>query len=302
MKRKEFAKMRKALLEDERIGKIAENPKRLAFLRAIEDRGDDDETDFLDDFVDSQDASDSQSQSQIEGQEITQVIGSQPEGIMGPPKRKLGADSDTENRLPPHLRRTNTGKRPSNLSEIRESLSSLIDEPNAMVQAHGASDSESDLEIEGEDTGNKQKEKENRDPFAPRRTNSIPVVDRISLKRASSNASISMSTKLAFAASSATSGFKVPPLLRRATTNSSITSGSGSSVSGTERTAASIKDDGKTAAKKATKSSGVNYFARENERRVALKEGEKRREQKRFKGAEGRRNAVLGLFGKGKFD
>jgi mediator of replication checkpoint protein 1 len=300
MKRKEFAKMRKALLEDERIGKIAENPKRLAFLRAIEDRGDNDDVDFLADFDDSQSTSDSQSQSQTGQQDVIQVNSSQPTATMGPPKRKLGSDTATENRLPPHLRRTKAGKKPSNLSEIRESLSSLIEEPNAMVQSHDFSDSESDLEIEG-DMRNAQKEKENRDPFAPRRRKSHPVVDRISLKRASSS-SVSTSVKLAFAASTVASAFKVPALLRRATTNSSITSGSGSSVSGTERMSGAFGDDGKTAAKKATKSSGVNYFARENERRVALKEGEKRREQKRFKGAEGRRKAVGGLFGNGKFE
>src|SRR5258706_2675671 len=54
MKRREFAKMRKALLEDERIGKIAENPKKLAFLHAIEDRDEDDEVDFLEEFVESE--------------------------------------------------------------------------------------------------------------------------------------------------------------------------------------------------------------------------------------------------------
>ena len=49
-KRREFAKMRKALLENENVGKIAEDPKKLAFLRAIEDReeDDDEELDFLD--------------------------------------------------------------------------------------------------------------------------------------------------------------------------------------------------------------------------------------------------------------
>lgn len=39
--------MRKALLADEKVGQIAEDPKKLAFLRAIEDREDDDDLDFL---------------------------------------------------------------------------------------------------------------------------------------------------------------------------------------------------------------------------------------------------------------
>jgi mediator of replication checkpoint protein 1 len=50
------------------------------------------------------------------------------------------------------------------------------------------------------------------------------------------------------------------------------------------------------------KNSGVHYFARESERRAAVVKTEKRREQKRFKGAEVRRKAVGGLFGGGKFE
>lgn len=326
MKRREFAKMRKALLEDEAIGKIAENPKKLAFLRAIEDRGGDDEMDFLDDFADSQDMGDSQSQSQAEAsEEVSQVDDSQPgsvpASIMGPPKRKLSSDADPANRLPPNQRRTKPTKRPSNLSEIRESLSSLIEAPNAVLAAAESSDSEvdadadadSELEIENAPKATRQgekkhKEKENRDPFAPRRSNSISVVDRISLKRASSS-NLSTSARLAFAASSSTPGFKVPALLRRATTNSSISSvsssslsGAGSSVSGMERSAGGFADDGRAVAKKAGKNSGVQYMARENERKIKLVEGEKKREEKRWKGAVGRRKVVGGLFGMGKFE
>lgn len=304
MKRKEFAKMRKALLEDERIGKIAENPKKMAFLRAIEDRGEEEEMDFLDDFVDPEDAIHSQSQGEDSQQETSQINNSQQDSAMGPPKRKLPADSQPADRLPPHLRRTKPAKRPSNLSEVRESLSSLIDEPNALAASHGSSDSESDAE-DGDDDSTKtkqsRKEKENRDPFASRRSSNVAVVDRISLKRQSSS-SLSNSTRLAFAISSSAPGFKVPPLLRRATTNSSITSTTGSSVSSTERAAGGSGDDGKGFAKKAGRNSGVHYFARETERKLAVKQGEKRREERRFKGAEGRRKAIGNLFGKGQFE
>lgn len=298
MKRKEFAKMRKALLADERIGKIAENPKRQAFLRAIEDRGSDDEIGFLDDFAEQDESTDSQSQSQNEEHRVPD---SQPE-VMGPPKRKRSADAaETENRLPPHLRRTKATQKPSNLSEIRESLSSLIEEPNAMITpTESESESEDELEIDGELS---VKDKENRDPFALRRTN-IATIDRIALKRASSS-SVSTSTRLAFAASSSTPGFKVPPLLRRATTNSlASTSSSNSSVSGgvsgMERMAGGA---GESATKRGGgRNSGVHYFARESERRAAVVKTEKRREQKLFKGAEDRRKVVGGLFRGGKFE
>ena len=78
-KQREFMRMRKALLEDENIGKIGEyrpqsgylkrmltrsaalNPKKLAFLRAIEDRDQEEQFDFLDKAVDpSQDLAESQ--------------------------------------------------------------------------------------------------------------------------------------------------------------------------------------------------------------------------------------------------
>jgi len=302
MKQREFAKMRKALLADERIGKIAENPKQQAFLRAIEDRGSEDEMDFLDDFKEQDETTDSQSQSQAED-ESQRVPNSQPDVAMGPPKRKRSDVTEPENRAAPHLRRTKPEKKPTNLSEIRESLSSLIEEPNSMAVPAPESDTEDELEIEGESeqTG---KDKENRNPFAPRRTN-VPIIDRISLKRASSS-SLSTSARLAFAASSSAPGFKVPPLLRRATTNNSIASGSSSTnssvtggVSATERMAGGSSEGIKRGA---GKNSGVHYFARETERKAAVIKTEKRREQKRFKGAEIRRKVVGGLFGGGKFE
>jgi len=302
MKRREFAKMRKALLADERIGKIAENPKRQAFLRAIEDRGSEDEMDFLDDFAEQEEGTDSQSQSQGEGSQ--QVVPDSQPTEMGPLKRKHSDDSADAERPPPHLRRTKPAKKPSNLSEIRESLSNLIEEPNSIIApADSGSESDDDLEIEGDDLGSrKEKDKENRDPFALRRKN-VAIIDRISLKRASSN-TVSNSARLAFAASSTTPGFKVPPLLRRATTNNSLASSTSSSVSGgmsgTERMAGGAGSDG--VKRGGAKNSGVHFFAREAERRAAVVKTEKRREQKLVKGAQVRRKVVGGLFGGGKFE
>jgi mediator of replication checkpoint protein 1 len=300
MKRKEFAKMRKALLADERIGKIAENPKRQAFLRAIEDRGSGDETGFLDDFADQDGTVNSQSQSQSEE---PRVPDSQPE-VMCPPKRKHSAETtEAEQRLPPHLRRTKSAQKPSNLFEIRESLSCLIEEPNAMITpTESGSESEEELEIQGEPKG-----KENHNPFALRRTN-IATIDRIALKRASSS-SVSASTRLAFAVSSSTPGFKVPPLLRRATTNNCVASASAASsssssvsggVSGIERSAGGSGDG--AIKRGGGKNSGVHYFAREAERKATVVKTQKRREQKRSKGAEVRRKVVGRLFGGGKFE
>jgi mediator of replication checkpoint protein 1 len=313
MKRRDFAKMRKALLEDERIGKIAENPKRAAFLRAIEDRGSDDEMDWLDDTVVGVDEAVGGSQalsredSQQEG-EVLVVPDSQGESgeVMGPPKRKAGVEHTA--RLPPNLRRTAApeSKRPSSLSEVRASLSSLIEDPNTIVvpndsesESEAEHNDDNDDEIDGLDvTKGKSKGKENFDPFA--RRNTTKVVDRISLahNRSSSSNTNSASTRLAFAVSSAASSFKVPALLRRATTNSSITS-SGSSSGGAGKN--SVGGNGGGGAKRGSVG-GVRFFEREEQKMKSVVEGQKKREEKLLKGVEARRRNVGGLFGKGKFE
>lgn len=288
MKRREFAKMRKALLEDEQIGKIAENPKRAAFLRAIEDRGDDQDMIFLDDeIVDAENAASSQPVANDEkSQDATVVPNSQPETATSAIKRK--ATTEPQARLPPNLRRTKAlaSKRPTSLSEIRASVSSLIDDPNAMHAP--AEDSDSDIEVEGTESADSGKGKENHDPFARRHAGSA-VVDRISLKRQAST-EMSSATRLAFAASSGTSGFKVPPLLRRATTNSSSASSASFGAGAT--------GDSKAAPKKGK---GVAFFTREEERTKDIREGERKRQERLLKGVEGRRKAIGGLFGRGSF-
>jgi mediator of replication checkpoint protein 1 len=292
-KRAEFAKMRKALLSDERIGKIAENPKRQAFLRAIEDQRDDDEMDFLDEYREVEDT-ESQSQTQDEDSQH-RVPNSQPTDMGPPPPRESANASDPSVRPPAALRRTKPARKPANLSEVRESLSSLIEEPNTLVQTVDlGSDSEDELEIDGE-PGKEGGQKENRNPFALRRT-STAVIDRTLVKRQSSS-TLSASTRLAFSASTAAATFKVPALLRKATTNSSIASTT--STVGMERMAGGASDGVRRGG---SRTSGVNFFARENERKANVVKVEKRREQKRMKGAEGRRKAVGGLLGSGKFE
>ncbi|KAI9647805.1 hypothetical protein NHQ30_004193 [Ciborinia camelliae] len=298
-KRAVEAKKRKALLADEKLGKIAQNPKREAFLRAIEDRGSDDEMCFLDDFQERDDTSDSQSQTQND--ESQQPQQNQAGEVMGPPPKRKHSDDTGYVRPPPHLRRT--GKKPSNLSEVRESLSSLIEDPHAMSTSIDiGSDSEDDLEIEG---GPEQESQKNRDPFAVRRTG-ISIIDRLQLKRKSSSNVAANNERLAFAAPSSQPGHRVVPLLRKATTNSSILSGTSSTgvstgMSATERMAGG-KDEGSGIRRGGGKNSGVNSFVRESERRAMMDKKEKRREQKKFKGVESRRKAVGGLFGKGTFD
>ncbi|KAG9241893.1 MRC1-like domain-containing protein [Calycina marina] len=301
-KRAKFAKIQKALMADEKIGKLVENKKAQAFFRALEDRDSEDEMDFLEDFKEQEDPLESQSQSQSQSGEDSQqrVPDSQPDVTMRPPLTKRS--DGPAMRLPPSMRRTKLDKKPTNLAEIRESLSSLIEEPNNMLaEQHSDSDSEDEPAIEGAPGDDlaprQQKDKENRDPFALRRTN-INIIDRISLKRQSSSF-LSASTRLAFSAASSNPGFKVPPLLRRATTNSSITSdssvGAGAAM---ERMAGGMESVVKRGG---GKHSGVNFYVRESERRAVVVKTEKRREQRRFKGAKARRKIVSGILGAGKF-
>lgn len=312
MKQKEFAKMRKALLADERIGKIAENPKRQAFLRSIEDRNSDDEMDFdepLTQMEDETQASGPQDQQSVEGAEQS-TLESVADSTRGSLKRKASdEESAPVSRLPPHLRRTTMEKRPASLAEIRDSLSFLIEEPNSLASHAGADESDDELDIDNassattEAPASRDANKENRQPFQARRSSaSMAVIDRISLKRNSSlgttTSTTTSTTRLAFASDTISSAplFRVPALLRRATTNSGLSA----SISHTERLAGGA--EAKTLKRTASKSSGVNYFARESERQKQLLVGEQRREQRIVKGATRRRNVVGDLLGRGSFD
>ncbi|PNP79628.1 hypothetical protein FNYG_06974 [Fusarium nygamai] len=282
MKRRQFAKMQKALFSDERVKKIAENPGNQAFLRTIEDRGSDDEMDFLDapeEIVES-----SQSQSQDESSEAQTVPDSQPQKVLGP----------TGNRVPSYLRRTKDGKKPSNIGEVRETLSDLLEEPHGSVIP--ATEVGSDSEGEENTTTETRSDKEN-DTSNPRRGR-VAVVDRISLKR---NGSSNVSTgRLAFATASSSS-FKVPALLRRATTNSFVSSTVSTTSSGSPVPASGFGEEAKIK-KGASKKSGVHAFARDSERRAKLEQSERKREERKIKGAERRVGVVGGLLGKGSFE
>ncbi|KAI1081069.1 MRC1-like domain-containing protein [Whalleya microplaca] len=320
MKRRQFAKMQKALFADERIGKIAENPRNAAFLKSIEDRNDsDDEWDINESYAGADSAAESaESQSQdaaaaVAQQEPEAIPDSQPPADANGRKRARADDNgDHAARPPPNARRTRNGARPSSLSEVQRTLSSLLEDPNASIipATDLGSDSEEESERQPTTSSSPNKENRRRGPASSK----VAVVDRIALKRnASSNASgvtDTGSARLAFAAPSSTAagaaGFRVPALLRRATTNSLISNSSASSTSSTTggQTGMASKAgaaDGKLK-KSAGKRSGVNYFARENERLAKVAEVEKRREARKWKGVEGRSKDVRGLFGGGKFE
>ncbi|KAJ4396461.1 hypothetical protein N0V93_000680 [Gnomoniopsis smithogilvyi] len=293
MKRRQFAKMQKALFADERISKVAENPRNQAFMRTIEDIGSDEEMDFLFE-PEPQPQPDSLGESQ---ENNTTVPDSQPAAtaavggsMAAPPKR-----------APANERRTKTDRRPATLGEIRETLSNLLDDPSSNTVI-SATDFSSASESEGEDSSSN---KENALPRNPRRGG--PVVDRISLKRqgSSNTSSTTGGGRMAFAApsnSASNGGFKVPALLRKATTNSLISTGSSAAGSAPGNGSGGGFGDEAKIKKNAGKRSGISYLARETDRRAKMVEVEKRREERKFKMVEGRGKAVGGLFGKGTFE
>lgn len=290
-KQKEFAKMRKALLEDESIGKIAQNPKKSAFLRAIEDRDDDPDLDFL---------GAPGFQFEVEGSESTESV-SVPDSQQvatttatiaqpNPLKRKhISTNSqEKENRPPLRLRRTttnDTARKPVSLAEIRDSVSFLIDEPHAIPESQfSASESE---------------DEDNRARHAPAHR---AIIDRLSLSRETSsiNSSAESSGALAFHAPSAVShqpGFRVPSLIRRATSNLSAKTSTTNSTTSSGTTA---PVEGTGVRRGGSGKSNIHYQAREAERRAALEKAEERRREKvRKRVVKGSSRSVLGVLGVG---
>ncbi|RVX67056.1 hypothetical protein B0A52_08299 [Exophiala mesophila] len=154
-KRREFAKMRQELLKDEAVGKIAEDKKKEAFLRSIEDR-----EEFSDDDAGGfNDGAEPEEESQAEEPEIQSMepdleadtSKEKPTRAQGPTKQPLtAAPASKLNQM-----RRGTGRvanpasvRPLTLAEIRESVSFLVEEPDSQASMIdlGLSDSEDESE------------------------------------------------------------------------------------------------------------------------------------------------------------
>ncbi|ROT41215.1 hypothetical protein SODALDRAFT_330932, partial [Sodiomyces alkalinus F11] len=320
LKRRQFAKMQKALFADERIKKMAEKPGNQAFLRTIEDRGSDEEMDFLDIGPDPMDVDVENSHNSSSSSQDQTVPDSQPQAESRAP---LGTAGNRGFANPRRTKDAKKKKKPSNIGEIRESLSSLLEEPEAPVipvTEVGSDSSEGeDDEVSGRSAAAAAASRSDKENTSPRGRNrrrtgmgsrpaAAGIIDRMSLKRESSS-NASTHSRVAFARSAAggsgSSGFKVPALLRRATTNSLSLGGSASTTTTTTSTTAGRHsgagfDEG-VIKKAAGKRSTISALARETERRAAMAQGEKRREAKKWKGAEMRGKAFGGLIGAGKF-
>jgi mediator of replication checkpoint protein 1 len=307
MKRRQFAKMQKALYADERVKKMAKNPGNQAFLRAMQDQESDDEMNLLDMGEPAEEEQTSTATPPHNDEDQT-VPDSQP--------RKALGDAAENHRAPAHLRRTKDGKKPAHIGEVRQTLSSLLEERESSIipATQAGSDSERDDE-EGDEVIRPSSFRSDKENDAPNpRRGRVAVVDRISLKR--NNSSNVSASRLAFATNGPTSSaIKIPAFLRRASSAASSSLGSvatATTSSTTPGAAGGFVDEGKI--KKPTGArgrSGIHGFgsartgagmAAESEAMAKVRESERRRQEKRARGAERRMGAVGGLLGKGSFE
>ncbi|ORX97109.1 MRC1-like domain-domain-containing protein [Clohesyomyces aquaticus] len=293
-KQRQFQQMHRAFLSDERIKTIAENPKKSAFLRSVEDREDDPDYQFLDapmamDVDTSQESTTSGDIIAIpdsQTAEPTTTAAALP--AANPLKRKSTDSQDKENRPPPHARRTaavdtSIIRKPMTHADIQHSLIELLEDDRHIVPESQYSDLSSDSELEITNLPPRQEKK--------------PIIDRLSLSRSASLSSTPNSaagaSNLAFVAAASgvlQPGFRVPSLVRRATSNLSATS---------ERSGVSTPVEG--VRRGGTGRSNIHAQAREAERREKLEKVElKRKEElKRKVGRErnGKRSVLGGLDG-----
>ncbi|CAK1356776.1 hypothetical protein CB0940_12013 [Cercospora beticola] len=332
MKQREEARKRKLLLQDESIASLAEGKHSVgkdAFLKAIadDDERDDDVLDLSDVEDDSQvpaSLSDSQASQQPDASQVPL------QEVSGNKRRMEDAPSE---RPPAKQRRTQASafRAPASLLEIQDSVSFLLEEPNVPLAGPTAvdlsSDSEQEHEKEGADNaaGSEQDEesdgvqeemaRQNDGGYAPdrvamppprlpasqRRTAAKPsVVNRLSLKRASSTSENSAAgSRTAWGSGSQGGGFRAPSLLRRATTNGAAQGANDRGVS--TSIGLSRQDSGGSATgvkMGGSKKSSLAYQARDAERKAIVEQSARRRAENTAKIAQLRRNASSG-FGKG---
>lgn len=319
-KQREFAKMRKALLENENVGKIAEDPKKMAFLKAIEDRDDDQDLDFLD--RPAEDTFCVEMDTQQEGESLSQQRDATEGTEMEKDKHPSGYDRAAM-RPPATSRRTApaASKKPATLKEIRDSVSFLVEEPGsfnintedpsssadedagreAEIPPLRRNDTPADISIENIQTTTAN----------PRRTRSNPIIDRLVLKRqqSSSASSLASSTSLAFQAPGAPASATtfVPSLLRRAGT-SNLSSLSNTDANGISHTTAAATERAAGGGDKegfvkrgGTKRSSVNFAMREREKRGVVEDVERRKRDGREKLRASRQHGggIVGMLSRG---
>ncbi|KAK6336557.1 hypothetical protein TWF696_002105 [Orbilia brochopaga] len=275
---KNAAERRRLLMQHENISKIADNPKRQAFLSIIEgDR--EGERSFLDeeedyDFgihADTQ-TTDSQSAEKpaTDNQTASPPTDLDPENNSQDDKEKKETSGNP--------RRTNKKRKPKTLLEVQRSVSSLLDDGTDKPSLDDLSSS--DLEIEDFDAMSKRRK--------------VAVVDRVAMKRSATTTS--ETTKLAYyrGSTDATGQFKIPALVRRATTQ--VTS-----ETTTVAPKAAIAETTTTMKRVKAVGASINFQYREaaKQKNIEKAVGVKKKEEKKVMGA--RRANAANVFNAGGF-
>lgn len=314
MRQKEEAKKRRALLKDGNIAHLADGKSskgKEAFLKAI---ADDDGGDDMLDFGEDDDSAAATQDDDTQSQSLPVAAGASQETSGN--KRKVADEEDSGERPPAKQRRTESSafKKPTSLLELKESVSFLLEGshggtaagPTILDVSSDDEYGEADFD-EGDDDAEEEAEqtRQNDGCFAPnptsfeakamppprlpasqRRVAAKPaVVDRLSMKRASSSGSESAHSRTAWAATPASGGFKVPSLLRRATTNTAtLANDRGVTTPNLSRENSGVKMGG-------SKKSSLAYQARAEERKAIVDASAKRREENTARIAQMRRNS-----------
>jgi len=294
-KRAAFQKQTNALLQDQKVKALADDDKKKAFFNTLADFADEDEYDYLNmpEKETDMDMSDSQPQSQNQSNDISipDSQAAEPSNLSAPnsPFKRKSTDSQKENRPPPHMRRTaapdSLARKPMTADDVKHSISELIEDSRIVIPDSQLSDAEED---------------DNDDLQTLRTAARKPIIDRLSLSRQSTvEESVSAdSTALAFHAplrgAAGTPGFRVPSLIRQATSNLSVSSersAPGGSSSSSASKESSVRRGG-------TGRSNIHAQAREAERRALLEKKEgKRKEALRKKVEGGRKKGVRSVLG-----
>ncbi|KAK5685520.1 hypothetical protein LTS10_003599 [Elasticomyces elasticus] len=340
MRQLEEARKRKLLLQDDNIAGLAQGKQskgKDAFLKAIaddDDAGDDDmydlsggEDEFADAAVDETqtESQPSQQPQQAETGPLREVSGN----------KRPATEENTQGRPPAKQRRTQPGafRKPANMLEVRESLSFLLEEPDAVpagptveldTDSENGEQSPEHADSDEEDADMAERERQNDGGFAPnaadfdaramppprlpasQRRTAAPVakptvVDRLSLKRGNSNAN-GAAGPTAWAAPSSSNGFRAPSLLRRATTANTML-GSGANdrgvTIGTGSANLSRENSGSGVRMGGSKKSSLAYQARADERKAIVEASTRRRQESTKRIAELRRSSTSALLGQG---
>lgn len=277
-KRAAFQRQTNALLQDQKVKALADDAKKKAFFNTLKDFADDGEYDYLNMPEKEMELDSEQSQSQNQNDDIAIPDSQSLDASTALPMKRKSESSQKENRPPPHMRRTaapdTLSRKPLTVEDVKHSISELIEDPRVVIPDSQLSDVEEDDEhVHASEQSSRRK----------------PIIDRLTLSRQSTleESVVGAESNLAFhnpTRTTAGPGFRIPSLIRQATSNLSV--GSERSVSSASA-ASTPKEAG--IRRGGTGRSNIHAQAREAERRQLLEKKEGKRKEALRKKVEGGR-------------